>query len=214
MPSNVEQAEHVLNNLRQKREVLVARGVELADERASIALAAHTGDSKASKRLLEINAALAVRTSEVESIDAAIKAAGEKCAAAEQAEARKVAAAKTEEARKLVAELSECFPYADRKLAEAATALLAIEKGFAQLRALGIGPTDAQVRLGVMRALETWAQQLPRSWHDQLRDGLKFLAPHERRDFSTYWKAVEASLQNAIKQHLGEQQPKQTEDAA
>jgi hypothetical protein len=54
--NEVEQATHVLNNLRQKREVLVARGVELADERASIALAAHTGDNKASKRLLEINA--------------------------------------------------------------------------------------------------------------------------------------------------------------
>jgi hypothetical protein len=89
MPSEVEHATHVLNNLRQKRDALVARGVELADERASIALAAHTGDSKASKRLLEVNAALAVRASEVESIDAAIKAAGEKCAAAEQAEVRK-----------------------------------------------------------------------------------------------------------------------------
>jgi hypothetical protein len=48
MPSEVEHATHVLNNLRQKRDALVARGVELADERASIALAAHTGDSKAS----------------------------------------------------------------------------------------------------------------------------------------------------------------------
>src|SRR4029077_20015660 len=103
--------------------------------------------------------ALAVRASEVDSIDAAIKAAGEKCAAAEQAEARKVAAAKAEELRKLTAELAEVFPYVDRKLAEAANGLIAIEKGFAQLRALGIGPADVQVRLNVTRALETWAQR-------------------------------------------------------
>jgi hypothetical protein len=82
----------------------------------------------------------------------------------------------------------------------AIAAARAIEKGFAQLRALGIGPSDAQVRLNITRALETWAHRLPRSWHDHLRDGLKFLAPHERQTFSQYGRAVELSLQRAIGQ--------------
>jgi hypothetical protein len=199
--NDIERAEHVLNNLRQKREVLVARGVELSEQRTKLAFAAHAGDeAKARKQLDEINREAALHGSELHSLDAAIAEAGTRVERAQQAEAQKAARERAAEAQKLVRELGECFPYLDCKLAEAATALVAIEKGFAQLRALGIGPSDAQVRLNVTRALETWAHRLPRSWHEHLRDGLKFLAPLERRTFSEYWRAVEASLQNAIGQ--------------
>jgi hypothetical protein len=202
--NEVDRATHVLNNLLQKREVLVARSVDLADERASIALAAHTGDSKASKRLLEITAALAVRASEVESIDAAIKAAGEKCAAAEQAEADKVAAAKAAELRKTKDELAEVFPYLDRHLEEAARAFVAIDRGFAQLRQSGVGPSDAQLRLGLTSVVEAWAMRLPKHVHNQLRDGVRFLPPAERHTASEYWARVRASLDNQISQAAGE----------
>jgi hypothetical protein len=204
MPSDIEQAEHVLNNLRQKREVLVARGVELADERASIALAAHTGDSKASKRLLEINAALAVRASEVESIDAAIKAAGEKCAAAEQAEARKVAAAKAEELRKHVDELSEVPRFIDEHLAAALQGFIAFEHGITELNQKGIPhPSAAQLKLGICAVIQTWAQGLPKHIHNELRDGMSFLAPHERKTAVQYWKQIRTSIDRQIAQHLG-----------
>jgi len=201
MPSDIERAEHVLNNLRQKREVLVARGVELGEQRLQVSFAAHAdNDAKARRRLDEINREDALHGSELRSLDAAIAEASVRVSRAQAAEAQKVARERAAEARKLTAELAEVFPYVDRKLAEAADGLIAIEKGFAQLRALGIGPTDAQVRLNVTRALETWAHRLPRSWHEHLRDGLKFLAPRERQAFSEYWRAVEASLQNAIGQ--------------
>jgi hypothetical protein len=43
-----------------------------------VALDAHTGDGKARKRLDEINAAVATHASELQSLDAALRAAGEK----------------------------------------------------------------------------------------------------------------------------------------
>jgi hypothetical protein len=56
----IEKAEAVVAELEAKRIKCVAHGTELQDERANVALAAHTGDVKARKRLDEINAALAV----------------------------------------------------------------------------------------------------------------------------------------------------------
>jgi hypothetical protein len=216
MPSDIAQAEHVLNNLRQKREVAVAHGVALGEERTQLAFGAHAlGDTKARHRLDAINRESALADSELRSIDAAIAEAATRVGRARQAEAQKVTAAKAEEARRLAAELAEVFPYLDSKLAEAANALVAIEKGFAQLRALGIGPSDAQVRLNVTRALETWAQRgLSRSWFDHLRDGFKYLAPHERQTFSQYGRAIEASLQRAIGQREppAPQPPKPTKE--
>src|SRR6478672_11516091 len=107
--NDIEYAEKTLTDLRAKREAIVARGRELSDERSAIALDAHTGNAKSSKRLMEINAALALHVSEIEGIDAALKAAGEKLAAAQAAEAQAADRQKAEEARKLAKELGECF---------------------------------------------------------------------------------------------------------
>jgi hypothetical protein len=80
-------AENVVADLDRKRAAHLQRGRELSDERASIALAAHSGDSKASKRLMEINAALALHSSELEGLDVAAEAAGKQVAAARAAAA-------------------------------------------------------------------------------------------------------------------------------
>jgi hypothetical protein len=56
---SVEKAEAVVASLEAKREECVRHGVELQDDRANVALAAHTGDARARKRLDEINAAVA-----------------------------------------------------------------------------------------------------------------------------------------------------------
>ena len=50
----------VVADLEAKRGDAVRHGTELADERANVALAAHTGDDKAAKRLQEIHQAIAV----------------------------------------------------------------------------------------------------------------------------------------------------------
>jgi hypothetical protein len=65
-------------------------------------------------------------------------------------------------------------------------------------------PSDVQVRLNIVACINTWGMQMPRNWYSELRDGMRFLAPHERRDFSTYWRAIEPSLQTAIHQATGE----------
>jgi hypothetical protein len=61
MPSDIERAEHVLNDLRQKHEVLVARGLDLGEQRLRLSFGAHTGDDKARKELDAINRESALR---------------------------------------------------------------------------------------------------------------------------------------------------------
>jgi hypothetical protein len=82
--SDVEKAKAVIWALEAKRETCIQRGRELADERASVALAAHTGDQKAAKKLESIHQAIVVHGSELASLDAALRAAGEKLQAAER----------------------------------------------------------------------------------------------------------------------------------
>jgi hypothetical protein len=145
--NDIEKFQNTIDVLTRKREACVNRGRELADERSVIALEAHTGNVKASKRLQEVNAALAVRASELESFDVALKAAGEKLAAAQAAEAAAADRQLAEEAKKLTRELGECFPYLDRHLAEAARALIAIHDGIAKLHQAGFQfPSDNQVQ--------------------------------------------------------------------
>jgi hypothetical protein len=165
-------------------------------------LAAHTGDAKASKRLMEINAALAVHGSELEGLGAALKAANAQKAAAERAEVQAANQARVAEARKVRDGLAPCFSYLDKHLAEAALALIAIDRGYAELRRLGfpVHTDDRQTRLNVGAIIKSWAHKLPRHFHDELRDGFEFLAPGARRTATQYWQAVEASL----RQRLGE----------
>jgi hypothetical protein len=214
MTSDVEQAESTLATLRQKREQLVAHGVELGEERGKIAFGAHTGDGQARRRLDKLNAEIALHDSELRSLDAAIAEAAARVQQAQAAEAQAANRQQAEEARKVVDELGECFAYVDKHLAAAADGLIAVERGFAQLRERGLThPTDIQARLGVVTCIHSWAMRLPRNWHSELRDGLRFLAPHERKTFTAYWQAIEAMLQNSIRQRLGEEEQTDTEAA-
>jgi hypothetical protein len=202
--NDIKQANHVLNNLRQKREMLVVRGHSLGEEQSKIAFSAHTGDQAARKRLDKLNAEVALHDSELRSLDSAIAEGTARVERARQAEEHAAAAARAAEARKLVSELAECFPYLDRKLAEAANALIAIHDGIVKLHQAGFQfPSDSQLRLGVAAIIQTWAHRLPRSWHDQLRDGFEFLPPGRRQTASEYWAAISPSLNNQITQHLG-----------
>jgi hypothetical protein len=203
--SDIEKYENMIADLERKREACVQRGTGLSDERASVALDAHIGDSKAAKRLTEIHAALALHGSELASLDAAAKAAGEKLAAAQAVEARAVDQQRAAEAQKLVSELAEVFPYIDKHLAAALKGLIAIERGVTELHQKGVAfPTDIQLRLGIVAALGTWMQQLPRIWYSEIRDGLRYLSPAEKKTFSAYWSAISPSLQNTIRQRTGE----------
>jgi hypothetical protein len=202
----VADAEATVAALQAKREKLVASRARIEADMGQHSFAAHArSDMRAVAALDDIATNIARTDAKIRGVDLALVTAHEMAEQARKAEAQAAAKQKAGEAQRVVRELGECFPYLDKRLAEAARALVAIEKGFVQLRALGIGPSDAQVRLNITRALETWAQRgLSRSWFDYLRDGFKYLAPHERRTFSEYWQAVEVSLGNAIRQRLGE----------
>jgi tetratricopeptide (TPR) repeat protein len=211
-----DDAEHTLNNLRQKREALVGRGHRLGEERAKLSFSAHAeADKAAQKRLDTLHGELGRFESELKSVDEAIGEATKRLAVAERAAARAADRERAEEARKLVKELGECFPYLDRKLAEAANALIAINDGIARLHAAGFAfPTDAQARLGITAIIQTWAHRLPRSWHDQLRDGFEFLAPGRRQTAVEYWAQIQASLDNQITQRLGKTESARVKEEA
>jgi hypothetical protein len=202
----VADAQAVLTNLEVQREKLAAERLKDDAELRRVSFAAHVLHEMESVRsLAEITRRGTERDAELRSLDCAILEANERLSAAQAAEVAAVNRQRAAEARKLVKELAECFPYLDRKLAEAANALTAINDGVAQLHAAGFQfPSDSQLRLGVAAILQTWAHRLPRSWHDQLRDGFEFLAPGRRQTAVGYWKAIEPSLQNAIGQRLGE----------
>jgi hypothetical protein len=51
--------------------------------------------------------------------------------------------------------------------------------------------------------LQTWAHSLPRSLHDQLRDGFEFLPPGRRQTATDYWSKIQASVDNSIRQATG-----------
>jgi hypothetical protein len=203
--TEVERAEQTLATLRQKREALVAHGCALEEERGKLAYAAHTGDETARKKLDSINREAALQGSELRSLDAAVAEATARVEQAQRAEAMKAAEARAAELRKIVSELSQVPGYIDKHFKAAIDGLLGLEAGFDQLRALGINhPGEAQIRLSVVKCINSWAWQMPESYYNLLREGLKYPAPHERENFSAYWRRIELSLENGIRRLTGE----------
>jgi hypothetical protein len=212
--------EHVLNNLRQKRDALVAHGVELGEERTRLSFSAHAeADKAAQKRLDTLHGELGRFESELKSVDEAIAEATKRVAASQAAEAQAVVRQRAEEARKHIDELEQVFEYVDKHLTAALRGLIAIERGVVDLHAKDVTfPSDTQLRLGITAVIGTFLQQLPKTWWSELSAGLKYRAPNERKTAMSYWAAIEPSLRNQIGARTGEtpsgEQPKQKERAA
>jgi hypothetical protein len=201
MPSDIEQAEHVLNNLRQKRVAAGVRGHSLGEESTKLTFAAHTGDKAARQKLDKVNAEVALFESELR--DSAIAEGTARVEAARQAEARAADRQRAEEALTLLHETGKCFEYLDRHLDEAVRALIAIDNGFAQLRQSGFVISDTADRIGITAIIQSWAHRIPRRWHEQLRDNFQFLAPGARRTATEHWTRMRASIDGQITQRLG-----------
>jgi hypothetical protein len=176
--SDVERAAQVISDLEQKRAKCVQDGTALADERASVALAAHTGDDKAAKRLEEIHKAIVVHGSELASLDAALKAAGDRLSAAKAAEARAEAHRRELEWRKEAAALREDFETLDEAAVDLAEAAVNARDRLIRTRQLGPTPTDQQFLALGARALKSHLMTTPWMDHD-----LGPLPPSERRNF-------------------------------
>src|SRR5262249_43483094 len=78
-------ARDVLGGIEEKRAAASARQTAIADERRTIAFAAHTGDAEAKRRLDNLNAESAALTAEMQDLDAVISEASRRVAAAEEA---------------------------------------------------------------------------------------------------------------------------------
>jgi hypothetical protein len=118
----------VISDLEAKRAAAVKHGTDLADERANVALAAHTGDDKAAKRLEEIHAAIVRHGSELASLDAAIRAAGTKVDAAQRAAAAEKRKAAIKEQQKLSKEFRELGPFLDKATDNLRRGLIALKQ--------------------------------------------------------------------------------------
>jgi uncharacterized protein YukE len=198
----VTAAQSVVADLEAKRGDAVRRGTDLADERSSIAFQAHTtNDAAATKRLQEIHQAIAVHASELASLDAAIRAAGEKVDAAKAAvavEMQKLNALKLRAAsRAFAAHLKKI----DAALDALVNNLYDVEPIRQKLDALGVGPSYEQfVVLGERPMLLALA--------DTVFEGRigRRLAPSERMTFSQLAEAWTRSHEDAAARILGEQQ--------
>jgi hypothetical protein len=209
-------AEQVLADLdAQRRDLAAARAAD-DTARSKVAYRAHAlHELGAVNTLSEITGRAIARDQQLREIDCAIVEARERLSAAKLVEARAADQARAEEARKLVKELGECFPFLGRHLAEAARALIAINDGFEELRKMGFAsPTPDMVRLNICAIIQTWGQRLPKHWHNELRDGFRFLAPHERKTAEAYWAQVQASIDNQINQRLDKTEQPNKERAA
>jgi hypothetical protein len=209
-------AEQTIADLEAQREQLAAERLKDDAEMRRVSFQAHAlHELGAVNTLSEITGRAIEREARLRSLDCAIAEAAARVKAAQAAEVAAVNRQRAAEARLLVKELGECFPYLDRKLEEAANALIAINDGIQKLHGLGFAsPTDNQARLNICAIIETWAMRLPKHFHNQLRDGVRFLAPHERKTGVQYWTAIELSLQNQIAQRLGKTEPARVKEEA
>jgi len=165
MTTEIQKSETVIADLERKRELCVRRGVELADERSALAYSAHTsGDAKAAKRLAEIHAAIATHASELESFDAALKAAGERLRQAQAAESRAQDKVNAEALHRVVADIGARIRKADKHFAAAIDELNAVHVDLDKVHALGSSfPTHSQFAVNAIMALKTWLRELPES---------------------------------------------------
>jgi hypothetical protein len=204
MNDEVKKAEQTLATLEAKRAACVKRGTELADERAAVALSAHTGDAKAAKRLAEIHTAIATHASELASFDAAIKAASERLQQARRTEAQTQA---RKAARELLKRANAIVKYAqtlDDANAIKVEASRAIADELTEMRALAHGaglyaPTHEQFLALGSRADQTAHMATPFA-----REFGEHLAPSQRRTHSSYAAPWRDAIAKAAATILGE----------
>jgi hypothetical protein len=205
MPNTVEKAAGVVAALEAKRTRLIAHGVEIGDERANVALAAHTGDTAARKRLDEINAEVAVHASELASLDAALRAAGERLKKARQAEAARADKAAAGELLKELTRFRDIGRQLDVALAAVAANGHELHQSLGRVHALGSTfPTGQQLDALGFRCVLTALQQTP--W----RRNFEAVAPRERRSFA----ALIEVWCSTIESRLGEQTTKEADHEA
>jgi hypothetical protein len=205
---NLEKATAIVTRLEEKRAECIRQGTDLADERANVALAAHTGDTKAAKRLQEIHQAIATHSSELASIDAALRAAGERVERERQAVEGEAARANAVEVRKLLASFIEAAADADAVLRDFNESTEELRAALTAIHVRGCEfPTTQQLLTLGRFALLTHLGRSP--WSREF----EVIPPSARREFEPLVRTwTEMIENNYIKPLLGE--PEQSKEKA
>jgi hypothetical protein len=206
--NDVEKAEAVIADLEQKRTKLIDHGRNIADERAAIGYEVHAGgDAKARVKLDKLNIDFALHAGEVESIDAALKTAGERLAQAQRDEASaedRAAAAQAKSKYKRLAALGARMDEHALALSMAAGEAAGLVN---ELHALGCPmPTGAQFQTYMSIATSTAIMSLPWSRNFDHR----FLSPNEKRKFGPLLSGWSNAVLPALEARLGNGVAKQT----
>jgi hypothetical protein len=204
----VGKAQSVVGDLQAKHAAAVKYGAELADERAGVALSAHTGDQQAAKRLMEIHQQIAIHASELASLDAAVRVAGDRVAAAQSARAVELQKLDAIKLRAVSAAFRAQCQKIDKVLDALVNALFDAEPIRQQLNALDAGPSFQQwTILGERPILLALADT-----DFEGRIG-RVLAPNERMTFAALAESWSHQHEVIIARILGDQQTSSTEAA-
>jgi molecular chaperone GrpE (heat shock protein) len=207
--NTVAACEATLAGLEKKREACVRRGTELQDERANVALAAHTGDAAARKRLDAINRESAEHASELQSLDAALRAAAERVAVARRAEAEEQDRANAAQVRKVLGEFVECGHELDDALNDVAQLGYAMIELLSKLHGLGVSfPSHEQLSVLGWQCVLTSLMASP--W----RKRTDHLPPNQRRSFKMLVDGWAGTVNSGLVQRLDEQSKESTDAAA
>jgi hypothetical protein len=201
--TDIEKAEKTLADLQTKRDSWVKRGTELADERSSVAFAAHTGGDKSARNKLDkLNTEIATHASELASLDSAIAEANTRLAHAKHTAAIAQDRANAEQLRECVAALAELGEEIDSALSDAAAHIANMPALLNKIHALGCAsPSHQQFAVLGAQAIKTFLMSLP------FTREFEHLAPGQRRTFESLGTSWQEMILHNIATRLGTNQP-------
>jgi hypothetical protein len=197
----VEIAERVVAELKEKAAALVERQQQIAEERKRLSFAAHTGDAKAKAALDKLNSEAQRHALDMENLAAAIEEANARLAIAQAAQVQQGGRDNALAIRAGLAEFNEAAFSLDEALTAIGEEAVALFAAVRKLHALGCAvPSDAQVRVLGLQCLQTALMQTG-PWSKEFIH----LAPRDRRSWASLARTWSAQITaNHIAPVLGE----------
>jgi len=200
----LEAATKMLEDLDHALLRLQAKGVELGDERSSIALSAHTGDEKAKKRLGALNREIATHGAEVDSLLIAVKAAEDAVERGKQEEKYAAAAVDARALRDQYKRFVRLADVADEHLRSFVAAAGELKRTVDAIHCLNSGSAPTSQQLLVFGEMAVRAAVMETMWSRSV----EFLAPNQRHTFPKLARGWAEPAIKAIDQLLGDEKQK------
>lgn len=193
-------AQRVVAELKEKAVALDQRGQQIAEERKALAYGALAEkDAKSVKALAQLALEAAKVGSDMEALAAALEEAERRLAIANAAEVRLEDRGNALAARAVLAEFLEAATSLDEALTAIGEEAVALFAAVRKLHALGVThPSDEQVRVLGLAAVQTALMSTP--WHK----AFPFLAPRDRRSWSSLARTWSANIEANVASTLGE----------